>query len=199
MIDARGKTSREDIKKRWKKLFKFYDLKAPPSGAVVISVDTGPRQRVYENDALFTIATSRFILGQTVDKPALPLKEGSLLELFLLDGTPAASVKLQKATILKDGSYQLHMEIVQDKVGIDVGVMFVGKILLLHKENILKVPAQTLYHAPDGKPYLIRLELVPVETGISDKKETEITGGAQAGFPAAMPDSFTGGGQLKKR
>ncbi|MCX5786740.1 MAG: hypothetical protein NTX59_13745 [Elusimicrobia bacterium] len=171
LLDATTPEERKQTERRWKDVYKYYDVK-PENQGIVLNIYVQPKARVYKGDRLFTVARKIIIVGKTTDPLYSPLAPGITADM-LYSRDEAVKLKTTLTSFMPIQSSPLYnriwLEAMELRSGIKIGERFNGYMFVARSENTHVVPKNSLIDK-NGRKYLI----LEVETGLATATEIEI-------------------------
>ncbi|PIU20573.1 MAG: hypothetical protein COT18_01560 [Elusimicrobia bacterium CG08_land_8_20_14_0_20_59_10] len=171
LLDSTPDEGRAQAAKRWKDVYKFYDI-MPAAQGVVTNVYVKPKTRVYKGDRLFTVAKRVIVVGRNTERLYSPLSPDLPAELV---NVRSPDLKFKARLInhipLRDSPYfnRLWLEVLDLRSGIRIGQQFTGELSVGKNSATRLVPRRQLVES-GGRKYL----LMEVDTGLCTEEETEI-------------------------
>ncbi len=172
MIDYTGQDNRAQMEKRWKGVFKIYDV-TPVETGIISAVHTEPRKTVTRGERLFTVARKILVIGRNTERLYYPPRAGMTARVqYARD--PAVSLTARVTGVVplpeEPGFYRLWLEADQLKEKIRIGHQFDGDVFLGKVAGAEIAPREAIVEK-DGRKYL----MTEIETGLMNFEEAEIT------------------------
>ncbi|MBY0413202.1 MAG: efflux RND transporter periplasmic adaptor subunit [Bdellovibrionales bacterium] len=202
MLDAARAKGNEEYKK-WSELYLSTPVLAPIAGTIILK-SVEPGQTFTNTDAIFTMSDHLTVKAQVDETDIAQIKLQSPAQI-LLDAYPKDAITAHVDQLAFDATttnnvttYAIDVkpEVTPEfmRSGMTANVTFSVKT----KTNIVLVPSEAL-KVVEGKSLLLKkgekgpIE-VPVSTGLSDGKKTEILEGVEAGETVLIQDYSIGDG-----
>lgn len=201
LLDA-ARAKGPDELAHWEEIYKPAPLVAPSAG-VVIARNVEPGQTVTAADGLFVLS-DRLIVKAQVDETDIGRVKVDQAATVSLDAYPESPVDARVEHIAFEAQTVNNVTIYEVDVlpgqvppfmrsGMTANVTF----LIAKKEGVLTVPSDAVREGEDGPRVLVpaaekkgRPRRVPVKTGLTDGRSTEILEGVSEGDTVLIP-SFT--------
>jgi hypothetical protein len=193
MIDYTGQDNRAQMEKRWKGVFKIYDVKPEQTG-IISAVHTEPKKTVTNGERLFTVARKILVIGRNTERLYYPPRAGMTARVqYARDSAVKLTARVTGVVPLADepGFYRLWLEADQIKEKIRIGHQFDGDVFLGGASGVEIAPREAIVEK-DGRKYL----MTEIETGLMNFEEAEIT---RRGNAILLPEIPAVGRQEKAR
>ncbi|MDT8286339.1 MAG: hypothetical protein RQ748_04440 [Elusimicrobiales bacterium] len=172
MLDYTGQDNRAQMQKRWKGVFKVYDVKPEQTG-IISAVHAAPKNTVTKGEKLFTVARKILLIGRNTERLYYPPRAGMTAGVrYVRDPSVKLTARVTGVVPLADkpGFYRLWLEADEIKQKVRIGHQFDGDIFLGKASGVEIVPRGAVVEK-DGRKYL----MTEVETGLMNAAEVEIT------------------------
>ncbi|KAF0127477.1 MAG: hypothetical protein FD189_224 [Elusimicrobia bacterium] len=172
MIDYTGQDNRAQMEKRWKGVYKIYDVNPDQTG-IISAVHTAPKKTVTNGERLFSVARKILVIGRNTERLYYPPRAGMTAAVrYARDPAVRLTARVTGVVPLTEepGFYRLWLETDQIKEKIRIGHQFDGDILLGKASGVEIAPRQAIVEK-NGRKYL----MTEIETGLMNFEEAEIT------------------------
>ncbi len=172
MIDSTSRDALAQMEKRWKGVFKIYDVKPEHTG-IISALHTAPKTAVTKGERLFTVARKIMLIGRNTERLYYVPRPGMTADLsYARDPAVKLTAKVTGVVPLEEepGFYRLWLEADQLREKIRIGHRFDGEILLGKAAGAEIAPRGAIVEK-DGRKYL----MTEIETGLMNFEEAEIT------------------------
>lgn len=172
MIDYTGQDNRAQMQKRWKGVFKIYDVKPEQTG-IISAVHTAPKNLVTSGEKLFTVARRIMLIGRNTERLYYPPRTGMTANVhYTRDPAVRLTAKVTGIVPLAEepGFYRLWLQADEIKEKIRIGHQFDGEVFLGSASGVEIAPRESIVEK-NGRKYL----MTEIETGLMNFEEAEIT------------------------